>query len=113
MTTPRAWSPQQYAPDSLAGRTYYEPSRHGAEARYAERSERIRAILGRGAGPASTALTAPAGTVPDPAAVLARGTTPRTPRGDWLGEDTPTARLASPVAQSRYGTAGCEIRSGR
>ncbi|HEX3389303.1 MAG TPA: hypothetical protein VHT94_09725, partial [Streptosporangiaceae bacterium] len=38
---------QQYAPDSLASRTYYEPSRHGAEARYAERSERIKAILGR------------------------------------------------------------------
>jgi putative ATPase len=36
---------QQYAPDSLAGRRYYEPSRHGAEARYAERAERIRAIL--------------------------------------------------------------------
>ena len=36
---------QQYAPDSLAGRRYYEPSRHGAEARYAERSDRIRAIL--------------------------------------------------------------------
>jgi putative ATPase len=42
---------QQYAPDSLAGRTYYEPSRHGAEARYADRSERIRAILGRDAEP--------------------------------------------------------------
>ncbi|HEX9359215.1 MAG TPA: replication-associated recombination protein A, partial [Streptosporangiaceae bacterium] len=39
--------PQQYAPDSLAARTYYEPSRHGAEARYAERSERIKQILGR------------------------------------------------------------------
>jgi putative ATPase len=38
---------QQYAPDSLASRTYYEPSRHGAEARYAERSEKIKAILGR------------------------------------------------------------------
>ena len=42
---------QQYAPDSLAGRTYYEPSRHGAEARYADRSERIRVILGRDAEP--------------------------------------------------------------
>ena len=42
---------QQYAPDSLAGRRYYEPTRHGAEARYAERSERIRAILGRTAEP--------------------------------------------------------------
>jgi putative ATPase len=40
--------PQAYAPDQVAGRRYYEPSRHGAEARYAERSERIREILGRG-----------------------------------------------------------------
>ncbi len=38
---------QAYAPDPVAGRRYYEPSRHGAEARYAERSEKIRAILGR------------------------------------------------------------------
>jgi putative ATPase len=37
---------QAYAPDAVAGRRYYEPSRHGAEARYAERSGRIRAILG-------------------------------------------------------------------
>jgi putative ATPase len=36
---------QQYAPDGLAGREYYQPSGHGAEARYAERAERIRAIL--------------------------------------------------------------------
>ncbi len=38
---------QQYAPDGLAGREYYQPTRHGAEARYADRAERIRAILGR------------------------------------------------------------------
>ena len=37
--------PQRYAPDSVAGRRYYEPSRHGLEARVAERAERIRAIL--------------------------------------------------------------------
>jgi len=43
---------QQYAPDALAGRRYYEPSRHGAEARYAERAEKIRAILDGGRGPA-------------------------------------------------------------
>jgi putative ATPase len=36
---------QQYAPAGLAGREYYQPSGHGAEARYAERAERIRAIL--------------------------------------------------------------------
>jgi len=39
---------QAYAPEAAAGRRYYEPSRHGAEARYAERAERIRAAL---AGP--------------------------------------------------------------
>src|SRR5580698_7340037 len=38
---------QDYAPGPVAGRRYYQPTRHGAEARYAERSERIRAILGR------------------------------------------------------------------
>ncbi len=39
--------PQAYAPDPVADRRYYEPSGRGAEARYAERSERIRAILAR------------------------------------------------------------------
>ncbi len=48
---PEGVAAQQYAPDSLAGRRYYEPSRHGAEARYAERSERIRAILDRAGEP--------------------------------------------------------------
>src|SRR6478672_10293741 len=37
--------PQRYAPDSVAERRYYQPSRHGLEARVAERAERIRAIL--------------------------------------------------------------------
>src|SRR6266567_3273234 len=36
---------QQYAPDAVNGRTYYEPTAHGLEARVAERAERIRAIL--------------------------------------------------------------------
>ncbi len=44
---PEGVIPQGYAPDQVAGRTYYDPSRHGAEARYAERSERIKQILGR------------------------------------------------------------------
>jgi putative ATPase len=38
---------QRYAPDEVADRTYYEPTGHGAEARYAERAERIRAVLRR------------------------------------------------------------------
>jgi putative ATPase len=42
---------QAYAPEAVADRQYYQPSRHGAEARYAERSERIRQILGRDDGP--------------------------------------------------------------
>jgi putative ATPase len=36
---------QQYAPDTVKDRTYYEPTAHGAEARISERSQRIRAIL--------------------------------------------------------------------
>jgi putative ATPase len=36
---------QTYLPQPAAGRRYYEPSRHGAEARYADRAERIRAVL--------------------------------------------------------------------
>ncbi len=38
---------QQYAPDAVTGREYYRPTRHGAEARYADRAERIKAILAR------------------------------------------------------------------
>ncbi len=36
---------QRYAPDPVADRTYYQPTRHGLEERVAERAERIRAIL--------------------------------------------------------------------
>jgi putative ATPase len=36
---------QRYAPDLVAGRTYYEPTSHGMEARFSERAGRIRAIL--------------------------------------------------------------------
>ncbi len=36
---------QQYAPDQVVGRRYYEPTRRGAEARFTDRAERIRAIL--------------------------------------------------------------------
>jgi putative ATPase len=42
---------QRYAPDEVADRTYYEPSRHGLEARVAERAERIKAILRGTQGP--------------------------------------------------------------
>ncbi|MEQ7008670.1 replication-associated recombination protein A [Actinopolymorpha sp. B17G11] len=36
---------QQYSPDVVAGRTYYEPTGRGAEKAYGERLERIRRIL--------------------------------------------------------------------
>jgi len=36
---------QQYAPDVIDGRAYYEPSGHGMEGRFAERARLIRAIL--------------------------------------------------------------------
>jgi putative ATPase len=38
---------QEYAPSSIAGRRYYEPTQHGTEARYADRAERVRAALGK------------------------------------------------------------------
>ncbi len=48
---PEGVAAQSYAPEQITGRRYYQPSRHGLEARYAERSERIRAILdGEAAG---------------------------------------------------------------
>jgi putative ATPase len=36
---------QQYAPDVIDGRAYYEPSSHGMESRFSERARIIRAIL--------------------------------------------------------------------
>jgi putative ATPase len=36
---------QQYAPDMINGRAYYEPSNHGMEGRFAERTRLIRQIL--------------------------------------------------------------------
>ncbi|RKN44695.1 replication-associated recombination protein A [Streptomyces hoynatensis] len=36
---------QQYAPDAVHGKRYYRPTRHGAEARYAEVLQRVRARL--------------------------------------------------------------------
>ncbi|MBA0050804.1 replication-associated recombination protein A [Streptomyces sp. AJS327] len=36
---------QQYAPDGVHGKRYYEPTRYGAEARYADVAERVRARL--------------------------------------------------------------------
>jgi len=36
---------QQYAPDAVSDRAYYEPTTHGAEARYNERYTKIREIL--------------------------------------------------------------------
>ncbi|MGI8615036.1 MAG: replication-associated recombination protein A [Nocardioidaceae bacterium] len=42
---PRGVAPQQHAPDELADREYYVPTRRGAEAGLAEKLARIRAIL--------------------------------------------------------------------
>ena len=50
---------QQYAPDAIAGRRYYEPTGHGAEARYADRAERIRDILDGSDRPPGPAVPPP------------------------------------------------------
>ncbi len=36
---PRGWVPQQYAPDDMAGRVYYEPTGHGYEANVSRRMD--------------------------------------------------------------------------
>jgi putative ATPase len=46
---------QDYLPAAAAGHRYYEPSRHGAEARYADRLERIREALAGTSGEADPA----------------------------------------------------------
>jgi putative ATPase len=43
---------QRYAPDAVAGRVYYEPTRHGVEARVSERLDKIRTVLGKPEEPA-------------------------------------------------------------
>ncbi|WP_300610376.1 replication-associated recombination protein A [Trebonia sp.] len=56
---PEGIAAQQYAPDVVTGRTYYEPTDHGMENRFSERSRLIREILraesggGPGGGDAS------------------------------------------------------------
>lgn len=47
---------QQYAPDEVHGRQYYEPTRYGAEARYADVVEKVRERL-RGEGTSTTSGT--------------------------------------------------------
>ena len=77
---------QQYAPDALVGREYYRPSRHGAEARYADRSERIKAILARAAQGSGNA--APDGKPP-------AGRDAKPPAGQ---DEEPSAQGAKPPA---------------
>jgi putative ATPase len=42
---PRGVSPQQYAPDEVEGREYYQPSRHGAESLSADRLDKVMQVL--------------------------------------------------------------------
>jgi len=44
---PRGVVPQRYAPDVVAGRDYYRPTRHGREAEIADRLEKLRRIVRR------------------------------------------------------------------
>jgi putative ATPase len=76
---------QQYPPDELTGKRYYQPTRHGAEARYAERSERIREIIdGR---PAESAAAEPRAAEPRAAEPLAAEPPPaESPAGEQAGD---------------------------
>ena len=42
---PGAVAAQQYAPDAVAGRSYYEPTRYGAESRLADLWDKLRTLL--------------------------------------------------------------------
>ena len=96
---------QQYAPDGLVGKRYYVPSGHGAEARYAERSERIRQILQGGAEPAAGSARAsnrerpetPAGGSTEPARGSAQDGTggPSVGSAEESGRDRAPQRAAS------------------
>lgn len=46
---PRGVVPQRYAPDVVAGRDYYRPTRHGGEAAIADRLAKLRKIIRRSA----------------------------------------------------------------
>ena len=43
---PNGVAAQQYAPDSIHGKRYYRPTRHGVEERYADRVDKLRSLLG-------------------------------------------------------------------
>ncbi|WP_311765303.1 replication-associated recombination protein A [Streptomyces zingiberis] len=72
---------QQYAPDAVHGKRYYEPTRYGAEARYAEVAERVRARLRGEAPPRPPERPAPA-----PSAAPSRPAGEE--RGEAAGEGT-------------------------
>jgi putative ATPase len=65
---------QRYAPAELTGKRYYQPTRHGAEARYSERSDRIREILD--GQPAAPPEAPPAPEAPMPEAQSAAPVSP-------------------------------------
>lgn len=50
---------QQYAPDAIEGKRYYQPTRYGGEARYADVVERVRARL-KGSSPRPSQVPGPA-----------------------------------------------------
>jgi putative ATPase len=56
---PRGVAPQRHAPEPVADQIYYRPTDHGAEAQYAARLERIKAILADDSGPSSDEAHAP------------------------------------------------------
>ena len=70
---PGAVAAQQYGPDQLGDRQYYLPTRHGAEARYADVLPRLRTALGR-ENSAVESETPPVGSDAEPPTDTAEGT---------------------------------------
>ncbi|MFD7922720.1 replication-associated recombination protein A [Streptomyces sp. NPDC059740] len=102
---------QQYAPDAVHGRQYYTPTRYGAEARYADVTDRVRARL-RGE-PLPPAPTPPATAAATEAPVAARSQAPAGPAaagaeraGGGEGRDRDAAADQGPAESGAQAASG-------
>jgi putative ATPase len=94
---------QQYAPDAIAGRAYYQPTTHGNEARLAERSGRIRGILNPLLNEPSGSDAAPPA---DPARASAAGPEDASPGQDPGAPPVAGPRAGQPETARIPGNAG-------
>ncbi|MGH8326515.1 MAG: replication-associated recombination protein A, partial [Steroidobacteraceae bacterium] len=98
---PSGVAAQQYAPDSIHGKRYYDPSRHGIEERYADRVEKIRAMLNPNQA-TSTAATSDGANAAEPSKATNATRADGVPSRSEAEQPTPetSAKPASAVGES-------------